>query len=55
MIGLLGGQTESLRLDGRQPSIIMLTGLQGLSLAARQGLALRGHPEFVSKGDTEVF
>ena len=33
----------------------VLTGLQGLSLAARQVLAWRGHPEFVPKSDTEVF
>jgi TRAP-type mannitol/chloroaromatic compound transport system permease small subunit len=33
----------------------VLTGLQGLSLAGRQVLALRGHPEFVPKSDTEVF
>ncbi len=33
----------------------VLTGLQGLSLAGRQVLALRGHPEFGPKSDTEVF
>ncbi|MGW8161559.1 MAG: signal recognition particle protein [Desulfobulbales bacterium] len=29
LIELLGGQTESLKLDGRQPVVIMLAGLQG--------------------------
>ena len=29
LVGLLGGQTEQLKLDGRQPVVIMLAGLQG--------------------------
>lgn len=29
LVGLLGGQTESIRLDGKQPVVIMLAGLQG--------------------------
>jgi signal recognition particle subunit SRP54 len=29
LVGLLGGETEQLRLDGRQPVVIMLAGLQG--------------------------
>jgi len=29
LIDLLGGQTELLKLDGRQPVVIMLAGLQG--------------------------
>ncbi len=33
----------------------VLTGLQGLSLAARGILVLRGHPEFVSREGAEAF
>jgi TRAP-type mannitol/chloroaromatic compound transport system permease small subunit len=33
----------------------VLTGLQGLSLAGRGMLALRGHPEFIPKIGTEAF
>ena len=29
LVELLGGQTEQLKLDGRQPVVIMLAGLQG--------------------------
>ncbi|OGQ96156.1 MAG: signal recognition particle protein [Deltaproteobacteria bacterium RIFOXYD12_FULL_57_12] len=29
LVALLGGQTETLKLDGRQPVVIMLAGLQG--------------------------
>ena len=29
LVSLLGGQTEQIRLDGRQPVILMMTGLQG--------------------------
>ncbi len=56
---------EESREAGGMPGLFMLktvilvfcvlTGLQGLSLAARQVLALRGHPEFGPKSDTEVF
>ncbi len=56
---------EESREAGGMPGLFMLktvilafcvlTGLQGLSLAARQVLAWRGHPEFAPKSDTEVF
>ncbi len=45
LVTLLGGQTENLRLDGRQPVTIMLAGLQGsgkTTTAAKLAARLKG-------------
>ncbi len=45
LVALLGGQTEALRLDGRQPVTIMLAGLQGsgkTTTAAKLAARLKG-------------
>ncbi|HDK44015.1 MAG TPA: signal recognition particle protein, partial [Desulfobacteraceae bacterium] len=45
LVALLGGQTETLRLDGRQPVTIMLAGLQGsgkTTTAAKLAARLKG-------------
>ena len=45
LVELLGGQTEQLKLDGRQPVIIMLAGLQGsgkTTTAAKLAKSLKG-------------
>ncbi len=45
LVALLGSQTEPLRLDGRQPVVIMLAGLQGsgkTTTAAKLALQLKG-------------
>ncbi len=45
LVGLLGGQTEYLKLDGKQPVVIMLAGLQGsgkTTTAAKLASLLKG-------------
>ncbi len=45
LVALLGGQTETLRLDGRQPVTVMLAGLQGsgkTTTAAKLAARLKG-------------
>ncbi len=37
LVALLGGNTEQIRLDGRQPVIIMMTGLQGSGKTTTSG------------------
>ncbi len=37
MVSLLGGKTESLKLDGRQPVVIMMVGLQGSGKTTTSG------------------
>ena len=37
LIELLGGQTETLKLDGRQPVVIMMVGLQGSGKTTTSG------------------
>ncbi len=56
LIALLGGQTESLRLDGRQPVIVMLAGLQGSGKTTTAGklarmLVARGRKPYLVPAD----
>lgn len=56
LITLLGGQTESLRLDGRQPVIVMLAGLQGSGKTTTAGklarmLVARGRKPYLVPAD----
>ncbi len=37
LVGLLGGNTEEIRLDGRQPVVIMMAGLQGSGKTTTSG------------------
>ncbi len=41
LVALLGGETEPLRLDGQQPVIIMMTGLQGSGKTTTSGKLAR--------------